>query len=211
MNTIGELLNSKKKEENKEDKVVKESVVEEAVLKHRERKQRKLDEDYKELTQLENKTWVRVLAFACPFIGTLFGVFWSLFSLGIDKAQLVLVIGLLVSTAIGNVLGGLLSSKLTNDELFRTEVDMYNGMKTKHLKSEYEREQALKDKHKAEEDYKKLFDETAQLRKEHEERKIQEEVNRRMAEKEKEIEARVELELNKRVEEELEKIKEIQK
>lgn len=207
MNTINELLSSK---EEKEEVEIKETTLEKKVLKNKERKERKLDQDYKELTQLENKTWVKILAFACPFIGTLFGVFWSLFTLGVDKAQLVLVVGLLVSTAVGNVLGGLLSAKITNDELSRTEIDMYNGMKTKHMKSEYEREQALKDKTKAEEEYKKLFDETTQLRKDYEERKIQEEVARRMAEKEKEIEERIQLEIDKRVALELESKKEIQ-
>lgn len=207
MNTIGELLSSKEKKEEVE---VKESVIEQKVLKNKERKERKLDQDYKDLTQLESKTWLKILVFACPFIGTVLGVFWSLFQLGVDKAQLVLVIGLLISTSIGNVLGGLLSAKLTNDELARTEIDMYNGMKTKHMKSEYEREQALKDKTKAEEDYKKLFDETTQLRKDYEERKIQEEVARRMAEKEKEIEERIQLEIDKRVALELESKKEIQ-
>ena len=207
MNTINELLSSK---EEKEEVEIKETTLEKKVLKNKERKERKLDQDYKELTQLENKTWVKILAFACPFIGTLFGVFWSLFTLGVDKAQLVLVVGLLVSTAIGNVLGGLLSAKITNDELARTEIDMYNGMKTKHLKSEYDKEQAIKDKNKAEADYNKLFDETTQLRKDYEERKIQEEVARRMAEKEKEIEERIQLEIDKRVEIELEKKKEIQ-
>lgn len=198
MNTIHELLSSKEKpEENK----VKENKVEEVVLKNKERKARKLDEEYKDLTQLENKTWVKVLAFACPFLGTMFGVFWSLFTLGIDKAELVLVVGLLISTAIGNVIGGLLSAKLTNDELFRTEIDMYNGMKTKHMKSEYERERALEDKKKAEEDYQKLFNETTQLRKEYEERKIQEEVNRRLAEKE----AQINLLVDQRIEEEVQK------
>ena len=207
MNTIGELLSSKEKKEEVE---VKESVLEQKVLKNKERKERKLDQDYKDLTQLESKTWLKILVFACPFIGTVLGVFWSLFQLGVDKAQLVLVIGLLISTSIGNVLGGLLSAKLTNDELARTEIDMYNGMKTKHMKSEYEREQALKDKTKAEEDYKKLFDETTQLRKDYEERKIQEEVARRMAAKEKEIEERIQLEIDKRVALELESKKEIQ-
>lgn len=207
MNTIGELLSSKEKKEEVE---VKETALEQKVLKNKERKERKLDQDYKDLTQLENKTWLKILVFACPFIGTVLGVFWSLFQLGVDKAQLVLVIGLLISTSIGNVLGGLLSAKLTNDELARTEIDMYNGMKTKHMKSEYEREQALKDKTKAEEDYKKLFDETTQLRKDYEERKIQEEVARRMAAKEKEIEERIQLEIDKRVALELESKKEIQ-
>jgi hypothetical protein len=207
MNTINELLSSK---EEKEEVEIKETTLEKKVLKNKERKERKLDQDYKELTQLENKTWVKILAFACPFIGTLFGVFWSLFTLGVDRAQLILVVGLLVSTAIGNVVGGLLSAKITNDELARTEIDMYNGMKTKHMKSEYEREQAIKDKNKAEADYNKLFDETTQLRKDYEERKIQEEVARRMAEKEKEIEERIQLEIDKRVEIELEKKKEIQ-
>lgn len=207
MNTIGELLSSR--EVKKEEKTITENI-ENKVLKNKERRERKLDQDYKELTQLESKTWVKVLAFSCPFIGTVFGVFWSLFQLGVDKAQLVLVVGLLVSTAIGNILGGLLSAKLTNDELARTEIDMYNGMKTKHLKSDYEREQALKDKAKAEEDYKKLFDETTQLRKDYEERKIQEEVARRIAEKEKEIEERIQLEIDKRVALELESKKEIQ-
>lgn len=206
MNTIGELLSSKEKEEVE----VKESVLEQKVLKNKERKERKLDQDYKDLTQLENKTWLKILVFACPFIGTVLGVFWTLFQLETDKEQLVLVIGLLISTSIGNVLGGLLSTKLTHDELSRTEIDMYNGMKTKHMRSEYEREQALKDKHKAEEDYKKLFDETTQLRKDYEERKIQEEVARRMKEKEKEIEERIQLEIDKRVALELESKKEIQ-
>ena len=208
MNTIGELLSSKE-EVKKEEKTITENI-ENKVLKNKERRERKLDQDYKDLTQLESKTWVKVLAFACPFIGTVFGVFWSLFQLGIDKEELILVVGLLISTAIGNILGGLLSAKLTNDELARTEIDMYNGMKTKHMRSDYEREQALKDKNKAEEDYKKLFDETTQLRKEHEERKIQEEVARRMKEKEKEIEERIQLEIDKRVALELESKKEIQ-
>ena len=199
MNTIEELLNSKKTEV--EEEKPKENVLEKKVLKNKERKERKLDQDYKELTQLENKTWLKILVFACPFIGTVLGVFWSLFQLGVDKEQLTLVIGLLISTSIGNILGGLLSSKLTNDELSRTEIDMYNGMKTKHLKSEYEREQAIKDKNKAETDYQKLFDETTQLRKEYEERKIQEEVNRRIAEKEAQINSLVE----QRIEEEVQK------
>lgn len=205
MNTINELLSSKEEEVE-----IKETTLEKKVLKNKERKERKLDQDYKDLTQLENKTWLKILVFACPFIGTVLGVFWSLFQLGVDKEQLVLVIGLLISTSIGNVLGGLLSAKLTNDELARTEIDMYNGMKTKHMKSEYEREQALKDKTKAEEEYKKLFDETTQLRKDYEERKIQEEVAKRMAAKEKEIEERIQLEIDKRVALELESKKEIQ-
>ena len=83
MNTIEELLNSKKTEV--EEEKPKENVLEKKVLKNKERKERKLDQDYKELTQLENKTWLKILVFACPFIGTVLGVFWSLFQLGVDK------------------------------------------------------------------------------------------------------------------------------
>lgn len=197
MNTIGELLNSNKEE----DKAVKENLVEKAVLKNKERKERKLDEDYKTLSQLENKLWLKILTFACPFIGTMLGVVWSLFSLGIEKEYLKIIGGLLISTVIGNIIGGILSAIITNAELQRTEIDMYNGMKTKHLKSDYEKDQAIKDRDKAQNDYKKLFDETTQLRKEYEERKIQEEVNRRFKAKEAEINSLVE----QRIEEEVQK------
>ena len=194
MNTIQELLNSNK-EEAKEHK---DNALEKAVIKNIERKERKLDEDYQNLSQLENKVWLKVLTLACPFIGTLLGVGWSLFQLETDKQQLTLIIGLLVSTIIGNILGGILSLLITNSELQRTEIDMYNGMKTKHIKDNLEKEQAIKDKDKVEFEYKKLFEETTQLRKEHEEKLMREEVERRVKEKEKEIEARVQEELNKR-------------
>jgi hypothetical protein len=129
------------------------------------------------------------------------GVVWSLFSLGIEEEYLKIIGGLLISTVIGNIIGGILSAIITNAELQRTEIDMYNGMKTKHLKSDYEKDQAIKDRDKAQNDYKKLFDETTQLRKEYEERKIQEEVNRRFKAKEAEINSLVE----KRIEEEVQK------
>ena len=196
MNTIEELLNSNKEE-------VKENALEKAIIKNKERKERKLDEDYKNLSQLENKMWLKILTFACPFIGTLLGVVWSLFSLGIEEEYLKIIGGLLISTVIGNVIGGILSAIITNSELQRTEIDMYNGMKTKHIKSDYEREQAIKDRDKAESNYKKLFDETTQLRKEHEERIIQQEVEKRTKEKEAEInllvEQRIEEEVKKRI------------
>ena len=198
MNTIEELLNS-----SKEESKPKETALEKVVLKNQERKERKLDEDYKNLSQLENKMWLKILTFACPFIGTLLGVVWSLFSLGIEEEYLKIIGGLLISTVIGNVIGGILSAIITNSELQRTEIDMYNGMKTKHLKSDYEREQAIKDRDKAESNYKKLFDETTQLRKEHEERIIQQEVEKRTKEKEAEInllvEQRIEEEVKKRI------------
>lgn len=186
MNTIRELLSSK------------EEALENVVIKNKERKERKLDQDYKDLSQLENKMWLKILTFACPFIGTLLGVFWSLFQLGVDKEQLTLVIGLLISTTIGNVIGGILSAIITNSELQRTEIDMYNGMKTKHLKDDFEKEQAIKERTKLQKDYDELLTNTTQLRKEHEEKIMQEEVERRVKEKEKEIEARVQEELNKR-------------
>ena len=198
MNTIEELLNSN---EEKVEEKPKENALEKAVIKNKERKERKLDEDYKSLTQLENKTWLKVLTFACPLMGTLLSLFWCLFSLGIDKEYLKIIGGTLIANIVGNILGGLLSALITNSELQRTEIDMYNGMKTKHIKSDYERERALEDKKKAEEDYKKLFDETTQLRKDYEERKIQEEVNRRTAEKEAQINSLVE----QRIEEEVKK------
>jgi hypothetical protein len=195
MNTIEELLNSNKGEKPKE------TILEKAIIKNQERKERKLEEDYKELSQLENKLWLKILTFACPFIGTMLGVVWSLFSLGIEEEYLKIIGGLLISTVIGNIIGGILSAIITNAELQRTEIDMYNGMKTKHLKSDYEKDQAIKDRDKAQNDYKKLFDETTQLRKEYEERKIQEEVNRRFKAKEAEINSLVE----KRIEEEVQK------
>lgn len=198
MNTINELLNSNK--EAVEEKS-KENALEKAVIKNKERKERKLDEDYKKLSQLENKLWLKILTFACPFIGTLLGVVWSLFSLGIEKEYLKIIGGLLVSTVIGNIIGGILSALITNSELERTEIDMYNGMKTKHIKDDFEREQALKDRDKAETEYKKLFDETTQLRKEYEERKMKEEIDRRVKEKEAQINSLVE----QRIEEEVKK------
>ena len=129
------------------------------------------------------------------------GVVWSLFSLGIEKEYLKIIGGLLVSTVIGNIIGGILSALITNSELERTEIDMYNGMKTKHIKDDFEREQALKDRDKAETEYKKLFDETTQLRKEYEERKMKEEIDRRVKEKEAQINSLVE----QRIEEEVKK------
>lgn len=196
MNTIGELLSSKNEEEKP-----KENRIEKAVIKNKERKERKLDQDYKDLSQLENKTWLRVLTFACPFIGTMLGVIWSLFSLGIEKEYLRIIGGLLISTVIGNIIGGILSAMITNSELQRTEIDMYNGMKTKHLKDDFEREQAIKERTQIQSSYDELLKDTTQLRKEHEERKIQEEVNRRLAEKEAQINSLV----DQRIEEEVQK------
>lgn len=198
MNTIGELLNSK---ETEVEEKPKENRIEKAVIKNKERKERKLDQDYKDLSQLENKTWLRVLTFACPFIGTMLGVIWSLFSLGIEKEYLRIIGGLLVSTVIGNIIGGILSAMITNSELQRTEIDMYNGMKTKHLKDDFEREQAIKERTQIQSSYDELLKDTTQLRKEHEERKIQEEVNRRLAEKEAQINSLV----DQRIEEEVQK------
>lgn len=202
MNTIKDLLSSK--DEVKEEKP-KENSIEKAVIKNKERKERKLDDDYKNLSQLENKMWLRILTFACPFIGTLLGVVWSLFSLGIEKEYLKIIAGLLISTVIGNIIGGILSAIITNSELERTEIDMYNGMKTKHIKDDFEKEQAIKDKNKIESDYKKLFDETTQLRKEHEEKLMKEEVDRRVKQREAEInslvEQRIEKEVKKRLNE----------
>lgn len=198
MNTIGELLNSK---ETEVEEKPKENRIEKAVIKNKERKERKLDQDYKDLSQLENKTWLRVLTFACPFIGTMLGVIWSLFSLGIEKEYLRIIGGLLISTVIGNIIGGILSAMITNSELQRTEIDMYNGMKTKHLKDDFEREQAIKERTQIQKSYDELLKDTTQLRKEHEERKIQEEVNRRLAEKEAQINSLV----DQRIEEEVQK------
>lgn len=200
MNTISELLSSKKAEEKP-----KENTLEKAVIKNKERKERKLDQDYKDLSQLQNKMWLKIITFACPFIGTVLGVFWSLFQLGIDKQQLTLVIGLLVSTAIGNVVGGILSAVITNSELERTEIDMYNGMKTKHLKDDFEKEQAIKEKTQLQSSYDELLKDTTQLRKEHEEKIRNEEVERRVKEKEAQInslvEQRIEEEVKKRLKE----------
>jgi hypothetical protein len=196
MNTISELLSSKKAEEKP-----KENTLEKAVIKNKERKERKLDQDYKDLSQLQNKMWLKIITFACPFIGTVLGVFWSLFQLGIDKQQLTLVIGLLVSTAIGNVVGGILSAVITNAELERTEIDMYNGMKTKHLKDDFEKEQAIKEKTQIQSSYDELLKDTTQLRKEHEEKIRNEEVERRVKEKEAQINSLVE----QRIEEEVQK------
>lgn len=196
MNTIEELLSSKNEEEKP-----KENRIEKAVIKNKERKERKLDQDYKDLSQLENKTWLRVLTFACPFIGTMLGVIWSLFSLGIEKEYLRIIGGLLISTVIGNIIGGILSAMITNSELQRTEIDMYNGMKTKHLKDDFEKDQAIKERTQIQKSYDELLKDTTQLRKEHEERKIQEEVNRRLAEKEAQINSLV----DQRIEEEVQK------
>lgn len=197
MNTIGELLNSKKTEEEKP----KENTLEKVVIKNKERKERKLDQDYKDLSQLENKMWLKILTFACPFIGTMLGVIWSLFSLGIEKEYLRIIGGLLISTIIGNIIGGILSAIIANAELERTEIDMYNGMKTKHIKSDFEKEQAIKEKTQMQSSYDELLKDTTQLRKEHEEKIRNEEVERRVKEKEAQINSLVE----QRIEEEVQK------
>lgn len=203
MNTINELLSSNEEPEKVE---IKENVIERKVEENKKRKVAKMDEEYQEISSIKSKTGVKILSFVAPFLGTIMGTIWSLFSLGIDKEKLTLIIGILVSTAIGNILGGVLSLKITSDELETTEIDMYKSMKTKHMKTDIMYEQLSKEKEELQQKHIKLIEDTDKLRKEHEERILKEKVEAQVKLREKEINDRVEAEINKRVEEKLKEL-----
>ena len=201
MNTINELLSSNKEEkETKEETEIKTTIVEEKVLKNRERKQVKLDENYQELSNLNKKTGIKILSFLAPFLGTIMGVAWSLFSVGIEKEKMSLILGLLVSTAIGNIIGGIISLRITNDELSNTELDMYKSMKHKNMETDFNHKITLKELNDLKVTHEKLLIDTEKLRKENDERILEQQVQERLRIKEKEINDRVEEEVNKRVE-----------
>ena len=128
------------------------------------------------------------------------GVAWSLFSVGIEKEKMTLILGLLVSTAIGNIIGGIISLRITNDELSNTELDMYKSMKHKNMETDFNHKITLKELNDLKVIHEKLLIDTEKLRKENDERILEQQVQERLRIKEKEINDRVEEEVNKRVE-----------